>query len=100
MKLGKTFVTHGRRADVKTANDSSSETAEGGGAWRAGCGKAAGGEGGGSSQRDTRHRPEQFSAAPLFGAFRIRLVADVDSVKRWKLESEERAMIASLFLFW
>ena len=29
--------------------------------------------GGGSSQRDTRTRPEQFSAAPLLGHFLLRL---------------------------
>ena len=46
---------------VATANDSSSATAEGGGAWRAGC--AAGLRGAASVTRAAA--PEQFSAAPL-----------------------------------
>ena len=79
---------------VGAANDSSSATAEGGGAWRAGC--AAGSAG--SSQRDTRPRPEQVAAAPLLGVFSFRSGCGKESEKSVELALDEWS--ESIRLLW
>ena len=66
-----------------TAKYSSSETAEGGGAWRAGCAVGLAG----SSQRDTRSSP----GAVLYSAFVLRLVAIVKASRTRDIFCARRA---------
>ena len=68
-----------------TANDSSSETAEGGG----GLARWLRGGSAGSSQRDTRARPEQFAAAPLLGVFSLPRGRCKESEKSLELALDE-----------